>query len=394
MTSSIAVFLRQLGSAGALLVLLAPAHAARDCSVNGQPVNPDNGATTRDKTGLMRCKDRESGVLLREEELRDGKFVGLVRVYKDGKLEREHSRNDNGNLHGRAREFGPDGTVLRDAHYDNGNVVGLARSFHPNGQLKRASFSEGPRDTPAWAEFTPRGQLRDLACADRPLLAPAVDDAKLCGHARPSDLELFRDNGALTARSRYEGGRRLRHETLYEDGKPSQQQELHGNTLVDRSFWPQGGKRRELKSTLDGRVSRKEQEQEFAESGVLLMDRRWSQGEPVSEQTFYLNGQPRGKTLHSLEGQQRMLQISGFHDNGQLAHEGRYLGEGRYLNRSRYQPLPVGVHKRFNPRGQQIAETHHDDRGQVTRERAWDESGKLLRDDEVFPDGSRKAFTR
>jgi hypothetical protein len=30
----------------------------------------------------------------------------------------------------------------------------------------------------------------------------------------------------------------------------------------------------------------------------------------------------------------------------------------------------------------------------VTRERSWDEDGKLERDDEVFEDGSRKAYAR
>ena len=37
------------------------AHAVQDCEVGGQNVNPANGSTTAGKTGLMRCKDRDSG---------------------------------------------------------------------------------------------------------------------------------------------------------------------------------------------------------------------------------------------------------------------------------------------------------------------------------------------
>ena len=36
----------------------------------------------------------------------------------------------------------------------------------------------------------------------------------------------------------------------------------------------------------------------------------------------------------------------------------------------------------------------HNERGRVTRERAFDAGGTLVRDDEVFEDGSRKAFGR
>jgi len=42
------------------------ARAAQDCELNGQPVNPANGGETARKTGVLRCKDRGSGQLLRE----------------------------------------------------------------------------------------------------------------------------------------------------------------------------------------------------------------------------------------------------------------------------------------------------------------------------------------
>ena len=56
--------------------------------------------------------------------------------------------------------------------------------------------------------------------------------------------------------------------------------------------------------------------------------------------------------------------------------------------------MATGVHKLINPAGRVVAESHYDARGRITRERAWDDAGALLRDDEVFADGSRKAYAR
>ena len=132
--------------AAVLLLALsgAAAHAVQDCDLNGERVNPANGNTTQGKTGVMRCQDRDSGELQREQELRNGVFMGAVRYYDRGKLAKEHSVNAKGNLHGRAREFDPDGQVLREATYDDGHELGLVRSFHPNGQLRRVAFYVDP----------------------------------------------------------------------------------------------------------------------------------------------------------------------------------------------------------------------------------------------------------
>ena len=113
----------------------------------------------------------------------------MVHFYDKGRLAKEHSANANanGNMDGRAREFGPTGQVMREATYSNGGAVGLVRNFHPGGQLRRASFHEEPGGERASAEFTERGQLSALRCGDKPVLAPAADDARLCGFAGAAD---------------------------------------------------------------------------------------------------------------------------------------------------------------------------------------------------------------
>jgi len=375
--------------------LLAPAwaYAVQDCELNGESVNPNHGGTTAGKTGIMRCKDRDSGQMMREQELQGGKYMGLVRYYKDGKLQRDYSVNERGNQHGRAREFAPDGQVLRDSTYDNGNLTGLARSFYANGQLRRITFyqlRESSGDELAYAEFTERGQLQALRCGDKALLASPADDARWCGFSgTASQVELFNSKGLLKGRSCYLAGKRVRYETLGESGKPDYQDEVSDSSRTERYFNSAGVKRREVQwLRLDGKTSFKEREQDFADSGAPTRDRRWSAGKPVSDLSYYLNGQPRSTTEYGGEGDAVWQQTTEYFDSGKVAATGRFSASNRYRQ------LPLGTHQRFNEAGKVVAESSYDERGRITREKAWDDEGKLLRDDAVFEDGSRKAYSK
>lgn len=382
--------LRTAGLVAVLAALCHPAaHAVQDCELNGQSVNPANGHTTAGKTGLMRCKDRGSGELMREQQIQNGVFMGLVRHYDKGKLVKEHSVNANGNMQGRAREFSPAGRVLREATYENGHETGLTRSFHPGGQVRRIAFYAEPGER-ASAEFTERGQLSALRCGDKPMLAPAVDDARLCGFVNgPSQVELFDGRGILRSRLAYAAGKRVRSEELYDNGKPSVQDEINGNLRTERRWSSEGVKRREVVFLLVERGAIRQREQEFSEKGTLVRDQRWNAaGEPQSDESYYLNGQPRGKARYGTAGDARQVEITEFHDNGQRA------ALGRFLLVDRIRRIPTGTHQRFSDKATLMAESVYDDKGRVTRERTWDADGKPQRDDEVFEDGSRKAYAR
>lgn len=371
------------------------AHAQLDCELNGRSVNPDNGSSTAGKTGLLRCKDRTTGELQREEQIQNGVSMGLVRIYEKGKLAREQSINAKGNLQGRAREFSPTGRVLRDATYDDGQERGLVRSFYPDGKLRRAIFypnsDTGGGNERASVEFTEHGQLSALRCADAPVLAPVVDDAKLCGFSGtgPSQVDLFDARGTLRSRLAYVSGKRVRAQSFYDNGKTSSLDETVGNRRTEQSFSSEGVKRRETAFLLVERASIRVREQAFSEKGTLVRDQRWnSAGEPIVDDAYYLNGQPRSKSAYSGSGDARTVEVTEFYDSGQRAAQGRYEIQGR--NRQ----IPVGTHQRFSEKGTLLAESNFDAKGRVTRERAWDENGELQRDDEVFEDGSRKAYTR
>ena len=368
------------------------AQAVQTCELNGLSVSPSNGASTAGKTGLMRCKDSATGELQREQQVQNGVFMGLVRFYEKGKLAREHTLNAKGNMQGRAREFSPAGQVLREATYDDGQERGLVRSFYPGGQLRRATFhsDSGSGTERAFVEFTERGQMSLLRCGEAPVLAPVADDARLCGFTGgASQVDLFDARGTLRSRVSYQSGKRVRSQEFYDNGKPSTLDETTGNQRVERSFSSEGVKRRETVWLLVERTAIRQREQEFSEKGTVVRDQRWTTtGDPVRDDSYYLNGQPRSKAVYSGAGTARTVEVTEFYDSGQRAAQGRYLAPGR--NRQ----VAIGTHQRFSEKGTLLAESSFDAKGRVTRERAWDENGELQRDDEVFEDGSRKAFTQ
>ena len=388
MNRSLAGVSTRIFAGWAALLLSASAWAINDCELNGEAINTNNGAATRGKTGLLRCKDRNSGLLQREQELRDGEYIGLVRFYKDGKLSGEHSVNARGNRHGRAREFAPDGQVLVDSQYDNGSTVGVERRYHPNGQIRSIAFYAQPGGQKASAEFNDRGQLKSLQCAEQPVMAPAFDDAARCGFGAASQLDLFRENGQLAARARYESGKRVHYQTLYENGTVSAEEQRLGDRRVERRFYPDGVKRQETESRLLERGARRERELEYSAKGTLIRERRWDERDLIQDHEYYLNGQPKRKSEYSTTSNQRIAEVSEFFDNGKPS------SVGRYQTSNRMGSIPVGTHRQFHIDGKLIAESIYDDKGRISRERGFDEDGKVIRDDEVFEDGSRKAYSR
>ena len=391
------------GLALAAACFAAPALAVQVCELNGQPVNPNNGYTTEGKTGLMRCRDGEAGPVVREQELQRGKFMGVVRTFKDGVLEREHHVNERGNQDGLAREWsraeaGGKPVLIKEETYRDGRNTGLARSWYPSGQLKRvAGYGDDDREQ-AVAEFTPQGQLAELRCATRPMLGSDFDDKTACGHAgAASTVTLYASKGQPRARVSLERGERKKSETLWDNGAVRELMEVTANGGVERSFAADGTKRHELQwLTLAGERPRRitTLEQEFHESGKLVHERRWRAGERggelVSEASWYLNGQPRQRTEFVGADGGTLRRETRFHDNGKKAFEGAW----RVAANGGRDELPTGAHQSFDAEGRLRGERSYDERGRVKRERELDERGTVLRDDEVFEDGSRKAVGR
>jgi len=379
-----------------------PAMAVESCELNGQHVNPNNGNTTAGKTGLMRCRDGEGGPVVREQELQAGVFKGVVRYYQGGQLEKDYRVNERGNRDGIAREYargeaGAKPVLVNEETYRDGRTVGIARSWYASGQLRRVSFDGDDGRELASAEFTADGKLYDLRCALRPVLGADADDGRWCGHAGgASNVVLYSSKGVAKARVSYERGERRRNEVLGDGGAVREVQESTGSAGVERTFYGDGAKKREVQWVVAtgeraGRVITIDQE--FHESGKLVRERRWRVvdrgGELASEQHWYLNGQPKERVEYVVVDGRSLRQETTYHDNGKKAFEGSWRVA---TPASRSRDAATGVHRSFDDAGRLRGERFYDERGRVTRERDLDGNGNVVRDDEVFEDGSRKAY--
>ncbi|MFZ6719023.1 hypothetical protein [Undibacterium sp. Ji49W] len=387
----------QLLVAAALLLPVTAAFAIEDCELNKESVNPANGSTTAGKTGIMKCVDRNSGKLVREQELQAGVFMGVRRYYKDGVLTKEFNVNERSNMHGRSREFAPNGQVLRDETYVNSNVRGLVREWHPNGAVKRIAFiGENPNEKAA-VKYTSDKQLSDIECADKPLLAPHANDAALCGfNGKPSQVQLYAENGRLRSQYVLLAGVRQQSTYFHDNGKPETVEESGSKQKTRKQYSDTGILRKETVWNMIEKTAVIEREVDYHESGAKVREQLYAltekdgrrQNRLVSDASFYLNGQPRRSEKFLIEGKNDIKEVRNYFDNGQMSSQERYVSEGRYLER------PVGIHQGFAQNGKLVRESHYDERGRIQRERSWDENGKQLSDDQVFEDGSRKAFSK
>jgi antitoxin component YwqK of YwqJK toxin-antitoxin module len=372
------------------LALFAPlAHAVEDCELNGASVNPANGYTTAGKSGLMRCKDRDSGVVTREQELRNGKFMGVRRNYRNGKMVLEVNVNDKGNRDGRVREFSETGQVLRDETFSNGRTTGVGVSYYANGQIKRAtSFNDQGREQ-AYAEYSEQGKLHNLRCTEQPVMGKLVDDRNLCGHAgKASVVDMYTYKGALSGRATYLAGIRTVFDSFWPDGTLAAHEELSSAGRLERGFTRTGVLYREETWEMMGKYFVKQREQKFDEkSGTLIRDQQWSQNVPVSDVAYYLNGKQRRVVTYQHEGTFTRIVAKDFYDDGKLGADGTFMSPD-----GRSDEIPVGVHKRYDEQGRLRGQSEFTDAGQVKRLKTWDESGSVTRDDEVYEDGSRKSL--
>jgi antitoxin component YwqK of YwqJK toxin-antitoxin module len=366
-----------------------------DCELNGKPVNLSNGSSTAGETGLIRCRHRDTGVIQREEELRDGKLMGQARYFRDGVLESEFQLNAAGNKEGAFRKYAAtrgNNTLLEEAQYRNGLTVGQRLLFAPDGSLRDVIAYDDAGHEVAVAKLNAQGQLRTLRCAQLPVLEPRVHDRVLCGHDNTaSEVSLFDAKGRLAERVSYQRGKLLRATEFREDGSKRAEEEHTADGSVERSFAKNGVKVEELQYVGSGLKRIKTLELQYYESGKPKSELRYRDRELQLERHWYMNGQPQTRREQmELAGHPGMRE-SHYHDNGQLASDGFMAHEpGDWGPTSR----PIGLHKSFYESGRPQSESTYDAQGNLTRERAWDEQGKQIRDDAVFEDGSRRAYQK
>jgi antitoxin component YwqK of YwqJK toxin-antitoxin module len=379
------------------------ASAIVQCELNGKSVNQSNGAELAGLTGLLRCTDQETSKLQREQELRNGKFIGLERFFdREGRLVRERIVNERGNSNGLVKEFWPSGQLRRESNEIDGSTQGAVRSYFENGQLERASFTKDNR-VQAGLSFNKEGGLIDISCHSQSVLP---EDRKPCGFegkVRTSTVAYGRNNSRPSTALVLEQGKLLAVTTYREDGQVWAELQLQNGARWHRVFDTRGAKdgknvmreERLYEASDEGRYrvndngGRLQWSKQWGGNEQLTEHIRFSNGRAILIERWYLNGSFKEKTNITGEGAQARIQRENYDDDGRISSRDNLMVQGGYDGPR------TGLQQTYHANGRLASEATYssaDVRGrtQLLALKRWNESGKLTDDEEIFEDGSRK----
>ncbi len=394
-----------------LLALLslccASAHAVIQCEMNGKPVNQSNGNDLVGLTGLLRCTQQDTGKLQREQEMRNGKFIGIERFFdREGRLQRERVVNERGNSDGEVKEFWPSGQLRRQSNEIDGSTQGAVRRYYDNGQLESASFTADNR-VQASLSFSKEGGLTDIRCHSASVLA---EDRKPCGfegRIQTATVNSGRAGGKPSAIYTYEQGKLLAATTYRDDGNVWAELALQNGARWHRVFDARGSKdgknvlREERLYEIDteGRYrvtdngGRLQWSKLWGSNEQLTEHSRFSNGRAVLTERWYLNGALKERLITSGEGEGKGVLARVVHerydDQGLLNTRENLVAQSPFGN------LRTGPQQSYHANGKLAMEETYSapderSRTRLIARKQWDESGKLTADEEILEDGSRK----
>lgn len=356
----------------------ANAWALPSCELNGESVNPNNGHTTAGKSGVMRCTDPDGQVRLREQTLREGRFVGPVVVVLANGERREYSVNERGNRDGVARAFDGKGTLRQEENLEDGSAVGVQKTFAEAGHLQELHFAAGRR-TVLTMGMLADGTLSELRCAPVTLVP---QDREVCGHTgRASAVTLYREPGKPSGSVSYLKGQMQRQTVLDREGRLVRNEELKDGRRIKRVFYPSGQARSEtdfIERDPNSAEGREGVSREWAESGQLTQETTWADGYEQRIHQWYLNGKQKLRQQIRREGRNLERSTESFWDNGKPA----------AVNSERNGRL-WGWQKYFSEEGVLLREDEHGERGLLLRRKRYNEQGVLEREERFLEDGSR-----
>lgn len=378
----------------AACAVVTPASAIIRCELNGKPINVRNGAETAGQSGLVRCKEEDTGHVQREQELRDGKYVGWQRSFdRAGKLVRERQVNERGNTQGPERYFWPNGRIKTEENAENGQTVGIKKRYFESGKLEDLLYYQAGREVFAMAYY-PEGYLYELRC---PRASVTPEDRKPCGFEGALQTTLLRSNGKPGALQTWEQGKLMASTTYREDG-----------SLWWQHSWQNGQRVQRMHSSANGQTVLREEriyepDEAFLTSsqGALQLRKQWSASGQLTEQVhyakgqearaerWYLNGNLKERSALQGEGQAARRVVESYDDTGQL--------QARLTTTLR--GARTGVQQGFHRNARLAQEDTYsepDERGatRLLERKTWDEAGQLTADDEILEDGSRKPKAR
>lgn len=364
------------------------ANAIVRCELGGKSVNPNNGNETAGLTGMLRCKDEDSGKLQREQELRNGKNVGLERFFdRNGNIIKERTINDRGNTQGLEKTFWPNGQVKSEETADNGQTQGAARQFYETGKLRRLSFMQDRREILEIGLNTD-GSYAELRCHTSSVLA---EDRKPCGFEGKTDTALFDQYGKKRVLQTWEQGKLLINISFRENGDIDSDLRFEQGRRVHKRFHDAKNQLREerifevsdqlLRSSQGALMAMKQ----WATSGQITLHTRYTDGKASLTERWYLNGALKEKVTATGSAIASRTLRESYTDEGKIASRETLNADNQV----------VGLRQIYFSNGNIMREDTYSEpdargRTRLSKRKEWDESGKVSADDEILEDGSRK----
>ncbi|WP_223635907.1 toxin-antitoxin system YwqK family antitoxin [Corallococcus sp. EGB] len=379
-------------------LLAAPAWAIERCSFQGKPINLDNGNTTANLTGTVRCVDEDTKKETHTVSFKDGKQDGWeVRRWSDGRAVEQEYRA--GKRHGGYKRY-EDGRLVETSHYVDDHEQGESLRYHPNGQVSRRVDRQPEDDKSTFADYDETGRLLKAGCGLQTSWEAGLKD---CVWKGPSPLVFFHPNGQKRAVIPLKNGRREGVTELFDkDGQRLATNAFSAGLLDGVSTRYADGKA--LSSTTWARGEREGDETEFFKDGGKKQVVTWKGRQQVKRVEYFQNGERK----HELVVTGDRAVESEFDDNGVLRERQNQL-KGEWHNGFD----PDGVTETFLPDGGAESREHYvkgkaegrrqvwaengtliEDsqwaNGRVTERKRWNPDGGLVEDEAFYEDGSRK----
>ena len=404
----IAVFL-----IGFLTISSAAFAEQRQCVLNGNRIDLDDGASTRGVTGIVRCTN-EHGIVDRESEYRNGVHVGHEMMIDDigGKLIR--TVNAKGNSDGIDRTYNSKGILTREVAKVDGELDGAQHMYTDAGRLSEVVWYAG-RQPVLEINYNPDGTISELKCGKQSYMQ---EDKEVCGFAgHASKVDLVDSSGHVKSTVVYLNGNASTTTEFDGQGKVAAHEDNTGAGLQRTEYFPNG--QIKISAGYSGRVLNGN-EKEYSDTGKLIRETLWDMGDIRKETSYYLNGQMKSRAERVQIGNIWEVARQEFWDNGRVSDEGVFLEKTDSLYWEEFTlarwdyDAPVGEHRHYYENGNLAVSENFSDKGDLTGERKgyfesgqqqfdetydeagrirsrkeWDKTGKLIGNEQYLEDGSR-----
>lgn len=346
------------------IILLLPLNILLAAEVCDHGVNFDNGATYKNLSARVTCRDKVSGRPTREVTLKDGKKNGtcLTYGYNSDKVWREENFV-NDIKDGEERTWNTKENYMEStAVYKNGKRVGVGKTFHRNGKIKSISWAGADRNRDTIVQYLEDGRLSVIQCGEHSV---SEEEANLCGrNGRLSDLTLYSQQGRKKETRHYLNAKASGTWTRYHN---------NGQASLNANY---------RDNVLDGKSM------SYSDRGRLEKVEEFKNGFKVSKVEYYQNGNQKLKETYRRE--EKLIDAVQYYDNGNKHFEGTFTpkrDEWWYFTWDYWRP--IGTVKTYYEDGSLETESVYKD-GTLIKKKHYSGDGTLKKEEEYYPDGSRK----